>query len=466
MALNWATKRKITITAIIVIVVGAIGGGIASFFFYDEPTCRDGVKNQNEVGADCGGPCSRLCDSQTSEPVVLWERVFSAVQRSYHAVAFIENKNRNAEAKNVPYRFQIFSKDNVKLKEIQGTTYIPPQKQFAVFEDRIQLSKEPGRITFAFTEKPQWRKSSDFAREQKVEIIDRSQTGLKASPRVQAVIKNTTLRSLPAVELVAMVLDSQQNVVGVSRTIEQNMKSEESRRVTFTWPEPFDLGTKTCKQPTDVMLVLDRSGSMNDDNQEPPQPLTAVKNAARSFVERLANKDKAGLVTFATDAIVDATLTSGYTELTSTIDNIRIQQPEQAQHTNIAAGIKAAMEEFASERHTNESRKAIVLLTDGIASRPLPPEESDADKDEYPKRQAREQAQKAREEQNTRLYAIGLGDEVEGAFLQKLAADSDRYFFAPKTTELSSIYEEIATSICEQGPSSVRIHTKVLPRDE
>ena len=462
MAVEWSTKRQVTIAAILLIIFGTIGAGFITYFSYEEPTCSDGEKNQQEVGVDCGGPCSRLCDSQTSQPVVKWKRIFPAVGNTYHLVAFIENSNPNAEAKKVPYQFQIFDKDNVKLKEVTGTTFIPPEKSFAIFEGRVSVPEEPARVTFQFSEKVTWYRTTDERRRQKIEIVDQTQTGLKASPRVQATVRNITLQSIPAVELVAMVLDSEQNVVGVSRTIERNVQGEEERRVTFTWAQPFDLGTRTCKQPTDVMVVLDRSGSMNDDNEDPPQPLTSVKNAARTFVDRLANKDKAGLVTFATEAMLETKLTTRYRGLKSTIDAISIQSPEHEQHTNIAAGLRNARTELTSPRHSSGTRQAIVLLTDGIASRPLAPEDSQVSDEEYPKQRARNVAESIRSE-DMDLYIIGLGDKVNNEFLRALAGSQENYFFAPESEQLNTIYKDVATSICERGPSSVQIHTRILP---
>ena len=37
------------------------------------------------------------------------------------------------------------------------------------------------------------------------------------------------------------------------------------------------------REPLDVMLVLDHSGSMDDIGGDPPQPITDVKNAAKAF---------------------------------------------------------------------------------------------------------------------------------------------------------------------------------------
>ncbi|MEX1026496.1 MAG: VWA domain-containing protein, partial [Candidatus Paceibacterota bacterium] len=104
----------------------------------------------------------------------------------------------------------------------------------------------------------------------------------------------------------------------------------------------------------------------------------------------------------------------------------------------------------------------ITLLTDGIATRPLPPEGSGQDVEAYPKQQAIDAAHEAAEA-GVSLFVIGLGSGVSEEFLRELAPTPDHYFYAPSTDELDSIYQNVATSICKKGAAVVRILTRVLP---
>jgi len=459
MHLSWARKRQITIAAVVIIVVGAIVAGVIALVSYQEPSCNDGVQNQGEVGPDCGGPCSTLCDSQTREPRVLWEHVFHVADDQYSVIAFLENQNRIAFARNVPYTFTIYSKDNVVLQEVSGTTFIPPNQEFAIFEGRVQLRSEPARITFSLaTQDISWQRAPQQQREDRIEITSRSQRNLETEPRVSATFRNTSLDPLGRVEVVAVVYDSDNNAIGASRTFIDDFSPDEQRTATFTWPQPFTTETRTCRQPTDVMVVLDRSGSMNDDQGDPPQPLTEVKDAAAAFLNRLTNKDKAGMVSFATAATLDQQLTSAYQSVVETIQSMSIEEPENEQHTNIAAGINTAREELMSSRSTKDARRAIALLTDGVATRPL--QEGNED---YPKEAAYAAASSTREA-GIDLYVMGLGDAVKRDFLRQIAGSTDNYFFAPDRTELDAVYDDVATTICEKGPASVRFITRVIPQ--
>lgn len=458
MAFGWAQKRQITFIAIIALVLGTLLAGGVVLWTYEEPTCSDGEQNQNEVGPDCGGPCTLLCDSQVQEPNVLWERVFTVTPDRHSVVAFVENPNRIAQAKAVPYRFRIFSKDNVMMKEVTGTTYIPPQQQFAIFEGRIDLPEAPSRVTFEFTESDiSWYRAPEERRNDRVEIVEKTQRNLKTEPKVTATVRNNSLRKLGTVEAVAVIYDEAGNAVGASRSFVDNIDRDEDRTVAFTWPQAFRVKTTQCKQPSDVMMVLDRSGSMNDDNEDPPQPLTNVKEAARSFLGMLSNKDKVGIVSFATDATAEQQLESATSTIRDAIGGIEIKKPEHEQHTNIAAGIEKAHNELTSDRHADDAHGAIVLLTDGIASRP-----QKAGVEGYAKRMATSTANAVRAD-DLDLFVIGLGDGAEGTFLEKLAKNENRYFFAPGTKDLNSIYQDIATAICKQGPARTTIYTRIMP---
>ena len=93
-------------------------------------------------------------------------------------------------------------------------------------------------------------------------------------------------------------------------------------------------------------------------------------------------------------------------------------------------------------------QKAIVLLTDGVASRPLNPE-NEIDK-KYPETYAGEKAQVA-QSNDISLYVIGLGDTVNEEFLvEEVATAPDYYYKAATPVELKGIYDEIAKAVCRE----------------
>jgi hypothetical protein len=111
--------------------------------------------------------------------------------------------------------------------------------------------------------------------------------------------------------------------------------------------------------PVDVVLVFDRSGSMDDDGWSPPPPLTDAKNAAKTFVDLLGGNDKAGLVSFSTTANIDKPLTFVHQDVKSAIDSMSANG-----WTNMSNALELANQELVTNGR-NDVPWIEVLLSDG-----------------------------------------------------------------------------------------------------
>ena len=201
--------------------------------------------------------------------------------------------------------------------------------------------------------------------------------------------------------------------------------------------------------PSDIILGIDLSGSMNNDGGTPPEPITSVLSSAEAFTGRLGEQDQLGLVTYATDARVVSPLTSTHTMVGSTIRELVILPTDEQGSTNTGDAIHRAREELTSERHSADARKVLILLTDGLATGP----------GETPEDYAREAARLLKAE-NIELFTIGLGKDLNEAFLTELATDAQHYFRAPTTATLGQIYEDITGALCEEGAAVIEILPK------
>ena len=59
------------------------------------------------------------------------------------------------------------------------------------------------------------------------------------SPSLNATIKNSSLFRIPDISLVAILYDASGNAVSASHTYLDELKGQESKDITFTWPLPF-----------------------------------------------------------------------------------------------------------------------------------------------------------------------------------------------------------------------------------
>jgi Ca-activated chloride channel homolog len=118
--------------------------------------------------------------------------------------------------------------------------------------------------------------------------------------------------------------------------------------------------TRVPVREASVMLVLDRSGSM-DANDVQPTRLVAAVRAANTFIDQLPSTARVGVVTFssAPDTVV-----------APTTDHVAARRTIGAQSANgaTATGDALAVALNALHQQANHARSAIVLLSDGAAN--------------------------------------------------------------------------------------------------
>lgn len=121
-----------------------------------------------------------------------------------------------------------------------------------------------------------------------------------------------------------------------------------------TWDITLRVIGKDTKKTSDIVLVLDRSGSMRNNSR-----MYEAKRAAKAFVNQLLPDPatRIAIVSFASDVKVNQPLTNDKTRLSDAIDNITSDGGTFTQ-----AGIYQAEELLKS---SNADLKNIVLLSDG-----------------------------------------------------------------------------------------------------
>ncbi len=445
----WAMWRRAQYYGAFAAIFIIIAGWVYLANFRAEPTCFDGKQNSDEVGIDCGGSCVRICALAVTPPATNWARAFKVTDGVYNAVAYVVNTNREAASMSVNYTFTLY--DNAGLiTERSGTTVLPPDGEYPIFEGRIDTGRRVPTNTFIELEEPEVWQPATIGRDQ-FTVSKRELTGADERPRLDATIKNTSLEEAKEVEVVATIFDASGIALATSRTFIENFSARSEREVTFTWPEPIAKTLRSCEVPSDVMVLIDVSGSMNNDQTNPPQPLTAVKDAAARFVSRLGDNDQVSVSTFASDASVLSPLSLSGANAVSVINSLAIKPVEETGTTNTAEGISVAANELLSVRHNANARKVLILLTDGLATAPGTNEEAASS--------ALLNAS-ATKDAGINIYTIGLGEEVNMDFLRNVASVPEQAYQALDKTKVDNIYQTITSAICEDGPAVIDIVAK------
>ena len=203
------------------------------------------------------------------------------------------------------------------------------------------------------------------------------------------------------------------------------------------------------ENPTDIVLILDRSGSMAG------APLAAVKEGAKAFIDiideatdgsqdgQIGNGSRIGIVSFATEGRVDAQLITSVDTLKNAVDSL-----VSGGSTNHAQAFAKATELFSPP---SGNAKVMVMFTDGNTTVGAPPAP----------------VAEAAKAQGIVIYCIGLigSDGLDIDALNTWATDPDATHVAvtPDAADLEELFAELAANISKTGATDIKIDEVVNP---
>ncbi len=189
--------------------------------------------------------------------------------------------------------------------------------------------------------------------------------------------------------------------------------------------------------PIDVVLILDKSGSMRGDK------IVDAREAAKSFLDYTFDVDKVALVSFSNDPKInfDLQFTNSANE---DLLEVEIDDLIASGSTNIYDAIVTA-----NEILTDSPRAGVplveILLTDGAHNYPSFLSDSDF-----------ESLADQSKNEGIIIYTIGLGEDVNEKRLELIAnTTGGKYYFAPSSEDLGDIFEDIASFLNIAGTDIV-----------
>lgn len=210
-----------------------------------------------------------------------------------------------------------------------------------------------------------------------------------------------------------------------------------SFQVTFSLTAEPDI----TENPTDIVLILDRSGSMAG------SAIANLKNGAKAFIDiidsatdgtqdgQIGGGSRIGIVSFATTATQDTQLITSVADLKAAVDALTADG-----FTNHADAFTQALELFDL---TSTNAKVMVMFTDGFTTAgPNPTPITTAIK-----------------AQGISIYIIGLSGNggIDVQALNDWSSDPDSAFVAitPDDAELEDLFEDLAENIVNPGATNI-----------
>jgi len=236
--ISWGARRQIFILVSFVLFLGALIS-IMYFVFAPGETCFDGVFGPGELGVDCGGVCTRVCENEITDLSVQWNKILPVRSGQYDVAAFVTNPNDRFVIRELRYQFRIFDEQNILITERSGRTFIGPRDEIVIYEPKIQVGvKVPRRVAIDF-ESPRWER---IATVPESTVFIRNQQ-LESSPNllIVAEIVNTGARDQRNIEVAAVLMEADRNVFAVTRTVVDVLSSQNSQQILFGWPQSFTL---------------------------------------------------------------------------------------------------------------------------------------------------------------------------------------------------------------------------------
>lgn len=201
--------------------------------------------------------------------------------------------------------------------------------------------------------------------------------------------------------------------------------------------------------PTDIVLILGRSGSMAG------SPLANLKTGAKAFIDiideatdstqdgQIGSGSHIGIVSFADTAIQDTGLITSVADLKAAVDAL-----SSGGRTNHEDAFTKALDLFDP---ASTNAKVMVMFTDGVTTAGGDPNT----------------VATAAKAQGVIIYCIGLSGNggIDEQALRDWASDPDSAYVAitPDDEELEELFEDLARNIAKPGATDIVITDKVAP---
>lgn len=199
----------------------------------------------------------------------------------------------------------------------------------------------------------------------------------------------------------------------------------------FEPPPNANCPPPVCTSPIDVVMLLDGSGSISQDDWERAQQFSdKVLSKLKFNTDNPDQGPRFGVVQFSSSTRVEATLSTNAQELEKAIDSMA----QMKSGTNTGAGLNAAQTLF-NNKGREQAPHILFVVTDGEHNQGQDPGVV---------------AKQMRDKYNTEIFAIGVGSDINKNELDSMASEpkDNHVFTVADWNALDSILDTLFKNSC------------------
>ncbi len=210
--------------------------------FRPAPSCKDGVKNQNEEGVDCGGVCQKSCGIVAQKLIIGKMGVVpSGIAGKYDFYAELTNPNATFGNKNFYYNLDFKDANGGVIASRKGSSYVLPSEHKYVIENNIDASNVPASFDFSLISSD-WVEFNDYYEKPDLQIVNKNYDEVSDSvgfSEASGLLKNNSPYDFDLIKVEIILKDSDGNVLALNSTQMSTVASGEQRDFRVSWPNSF-----------------------------------------------------------------------------------------------------------------------------------------------------------------------------------------------------------------------------------
>lgn len=218
-----------------------VGFSVYYFFFLGAPGCFDNIKNQDEEGMDCGGPCIS-CALKNAQPLLVSPvDIFDNGNNNLTILGEIYNPNALVGAERFNYEISLYSGAGRELYHKKNQGFIYPAATKVIIETGVNLGAgeaATGKIT---VKDIVWQPQEKFgsAPEEKLEARDTKTRWLGQKFLVSGTAVNNNSFVLPRLAVKTILSDKEGQRLAAGITVLENLGpfGEKKFHITVSAPE-------------------------------------------------------------------------------------------------------------------------------------------------------------------------------------------------------------------------------------